>query len=120
MTPHWQQRRRDYYRKYPKVCFCCGLDAKDLHHIRYDNLGREPDCDLIPVCRFCHGEIHRLCKEQFIPLEKCHEYLKKNWQSFNEAMDEKPKKAVSPVVKKEVTGLAGREAEKIILTSTPR
>lgn len=31
-----------------------------VHHLRYDNLGHEPDEDLCVLCPRCHGEIHGL------------------------------------------------------------
>jgi hypothetical protein len=43
-------------------CLICDLEwalCVDLHHRTYDRLGRETDRDLIPLCRTCHGALHR-------------------------------------------------------------
>jgi hypothetical protein len=32
----------------------------DLHHRTYDRLGSEGYRDLIPLCRSCHGALHRI------------------------------------------------------------
>lgn len=37
------------------MCERCGLrPAVDVHHLHYNTLGREADCDLLAVCRVCH------------------------------------------------------------------
>jgi 5-methylcytosine-specific restriction endonuclease McrA len=45
-------------------CLICGatwlLERDDLHHRTYARLGHESCRDLIPLCRSCHGEIHRV------------------------------------------------------------
>lgn len=42
-------------------CFCCGRPADDTHHI-YGGTGKRTESTewgcMIPVCRFCHTEIH--------------------------------------------------------------
>jgi hypothetical protein len=32
----------------------------DLHHASYDQLGTNPDADLVPMCRPCHQALHRI------------------------------------------------------------
>lgn len=57
----WRQRREQYYETHSRRCASCGIKRKgkiDLHHLSYDNVFAEPDEDLMPLCRDCHGEIH--------------------------------------------------------------
>lgn len=76
-TGHWQRVRRNYFKKYPKICFCCGLPAYVLHHKEYKNRGEENDEDLIPLCEDCHNSIHRMMKEdKTIKLINAHEIKK--------------------------------------------
>lgn len=55
----WIQRR-DLIREQRKFCEICRSD-KDLHvhHITYENLGKEKDDDLVLVCKDCHYAIHK-------------------------------------------------------------
>lgn len=45
-------------------CLICGtrwsLERDDLHHRTYARLGHEGSRDLIPLCRICHGALHRV------------------------------------------------------------
>ena len=44
-------------------CLVCGVEwalCDDLHHRTYERLGREAGADLIPLCRSCHGALHRI------------------------------------------------------------
>ena len=44
-------------------CLVCGVEwalCDDLHHRTYERLGREAAADLIPLCRSCHGALHRI------------------------------------------------------------
>jgi hypothetical protein len=44
-------------------CLICGAEwalCDDLHHRTYERLGNEADRDLIPLCRTCHGTLHRM------------------------------------------------------------
>ena len=46
------------------TCAACGgrwtLRNGDLHHRSYDRLGRERFDDLMPLCRGCHEQLHRV------------------------------------------------------------
>lgn len=48
----------------PPVCSACGaewrLRAGDLHHRSYSRLGHEKPNDMIPMCRGCHADLHRI------------------------------------------------------------
>jgi len=61
-TKHWKNLRLRYKRsKLPWKCYVCGSTERlQLHHRSYRRVGRERLQDLIPMCRACHSEIHRL------------------------------------------------------------
>jgi 5-methylcytosine-specific restriction endonuclease McrA len=44
-------------------CRICGIEwalCDDLHHRTSERLGKEARQDLIPLCRSCHGALHRI------------------------------------------------------------
>ena len=41
-------------------CLICGVECDDLHHRTYERLGNVALRDLIPLCRGCHGVLHRM------------------------------------------------------------
>ena len=51
------------------TCAACGgrwtLRNGDLHHRNYHRLGYERFDDLIPLCRVCHEQLHRIL--EYIP-----------------------------------------------------
>lgn len=56
----WRIRRHVYFRNHRRRCAACGIkQTVVLHHLSYENLGHEPDDDLMPLCRECHSEFHR-------------------------------------------------------------
>lgn len=58
-STHWIERRNRYLRG---VCYCemCRLrHASEVHHASYENIGREPDEDLLALCGVCHGRLHK-------------------------------------------------------------
>lgn len=71
----WQRKRREFYSSNMFKCFvgegkwncyCCGRGdvPLDLHHRTYKRLYKERiNIDLIPVCRECHNEIHKLYED---------------------------------------------------------
>jgi len=76
-TKHWKSFKIWYYKNYSKTCFCCNGDGKELHHIRYDNLFRESEKDVVCVCRECHEEIHTMIlNEKDVNLKNAHNVLK--------------------------------------------
>ena len=75
-SERWQIKRRQFYssKMYKHFlgegkwnCYCCGIEniPLDLHHRTYKRLGKEKiSIDLVPVCRTCHEEIHKLVEEK--------------------------------------------------------
>lgn len=61
----WMVRRDTYFIGRAKTCARCRDPHKkpiELHHLSYEQLGHEPDEDLMPLCRHCHNYIHRMVK----------------------------------------------------------
>lgn len=60
-SAHWKQLRlkillRDNYK-----CRLCGNSSKlEVHHLTYNNKGKENLDDLITVCSKCHRDIHNI------------------------------------------------------------
>lgn len=71
------------------TCYCCGRGGIiQVHHIHYDNLGKELPEDVVSVCSGCHLDIHDKSKNRrHIPLNQLHEIVRaekialqtKNW-----------------------------------------
>lgn len=59
-SPRWRNFRRYAIRKAKGVCERCGgtspNGAVDVHHLHYENFGRERLNDVIVLCRHCHDE----------------------------------------------------------------
>lgn len=66
-SDEWQAKRAEYYAAHQHPdCYCCNTPWTrffELHHRTYDRLYHERLDDLVPVCRSCHGYIHRLEKK---------------------------------------------------------
>jgi len=65
-SDHWKKIRSHWWRSnLPKKCLRCGAGHYELHHIKYNNLGKENIYkDLIPLCSKCHESIHQQLKKQ--------------------------------------------------------
>lgn len=58
-SEHWKSVRETYESSGRSTkCMICGSSDYQLHHIRYDNLGREPLDDLRPLCKRHHTDVH--------------------------------------------------------------
>ena len=62
-SPAWKKKRdvvmlRDNHR-----C-ACGAKAEHVHHKTYDNVGKEPLYDLVPLCEKCHDRYHERSENQ--------------------------------------------------------
>src|SRR5579872_4383203 len=71
-SEHWQEFKGKYFKRHKKVCFCCGVPARHLHHITYEHLGKERQKDVKPLCRKCHKAVHRLVKGRRALLIEAH------------------------------------------------
>lgn len=60
----WFARRRSWISRWTQItgtepsCLVCGGMWSDLHHRSYARLGNERWCDLTPMCRACHDQLH--------------------------------------------------------------
>lgn len=55
----WRERRKELMEEAGWTCSECGDEAKQLHHLNYDNLGDEElDIDVVALCTQCHKDIH--------------------------------------------------------------
>jgi len=57
-SDEWYHKRQLIMEYYNWTCQECGAEAKDLHHITYDNIFKEKFEDLQPLCRNCHTKKH--------------------------------------------------------------
>lgn len=84
----WRDRARQFRVRYaPLQCYCCKIGDDEaefhIHHLRYDNLGQEPDEDLIAVCIRCHGMIHeKYVGADLENLDYGHENLRQEFEEF--------------------------------------
>lgn len=64
-SPAWARRRARYFASHRRACACCN-DPREihLHHLSYDNMGAEPDVDLMPLCDGCHEIVHSFARRQ--------------------------------------------------------
>ena len=71
-TAAWQEQRQRIFRRDGFRCVCCG-ETKNLnvHHITYENLGTEQECDLVTLCQPCHEKIH----SKFVPTRREERYF---------------------------------------------
>lgn len=55
----WRAKREKALEYYGRACRLCGSRTQlEVHHITYENLGREEMMDLDILCHSCHAEIH--------------------------------------------------------------
>ena len=64
-SSHWKNLKKEYKKSklYTRKCWCCNKRIKksrNFHHRTYKRLGYENLTDIIPVCHYCHNEIHEL------------------------------------------------------------
>jgi hypothetical protein len=58
-SPIWRKKVEEYFSRHRRRCWLCGTTDKiQLHHQTYENMGREEDSDLLPVCETHHRAIH--------------------------------------------------------------
>lgn len=75
LSEHWQNFKKRYFSRHNRICYCCGKPSQDLHHITYENLGRERLRDVKPLCRDCHKIVHAIVKDNKVPLKEAHEVV---------------------------------------------
>lgn len=61
-SKHWQSFRLKAILHYGKKCLMCGTKEVPyfhVHHLTYENKGREKLKDVVVLCEICHNEVHR-------------------------------------------------------------
>ena len=68
-TPHWQSVRKHFE---GKSCLKCGEKFNiHIHHVSYNNRGnyKKEINDCIPLCKYCHYELHDFAKDENLSIE---------------------------------------------------
>lgn len=56
---HWKEFRKDYFKRYDRVCSVCGSKNQvQLHHKTYSKLWHEEFTDVVALCKICHSIEH--------------------------------------------------------------
>ena len=65
LTPHWKRVQNAAYGRFGRVCFACSRARKEIHvhHISYENRGRENMVDLMILCKDCHEMAHETIRQ---------------------------------------------------------
>lgn len=58
-----------------KICSC--TDLLDVHHLTYDNIGNESECDLVTLCRNCHSRVSHYHKIEGLSLDQALDLIAK-------------------------------------------
>lgn len=100
-SEHWQNFRQRFFNspyfknRHKNGCACCNRPHPklDLHHTTYSRLGREYIDDVIPACRECHEEIHKITKKM-VKKGKSEEYVLRyrSWKKLRVKNDKKRKR----------------------------
>ena len=60
----WKKKRIEALDYHGAACASCGAnDNLHVHHVSYENWGNEKMTDLIPLCEYHHGLVHKLIEE---------------------------------------------------------
>lgn len=59
LSDRWQLLRAEIFKSTNYRCVGCNDKCTDLHHLSYDNLGKEKaGIDVVPLCKKCHKKCH--------------------------------------------------------------
>jgi hypothetical protein len=59
-SPHWIRLKRFIFKQRGHRCEQCGQRTSvELHHLTYENVTHERECDVILLCRQCHEDFHK-------------------------------------------------------------
>ena len=88
LSPHWKARRARALKLAEYKCNNCASGKKlEVHHLRYTNIGHEPDADLVVLCSVCHAfernEINIYMQKKLMDFG--FKRLSKNWQDYSDA-----------------------------------
>ncbi|NBD34380.1 MAG: hypothetical protein GVY30_00090 [Chloroflexi bacterium] len=57
-SPRWHVKRLRVLIRDGGRCQMCGRYGRDVHHLTYKRIFREPLFDLVTLCRECHTTLH--------------------------------------------------------------
>jgi hypothetical protein len=61
LSRHWKITRQRALLRAGRQCHrCCSSYRLEVHHLTYENLGRELEDDLVVLCANCHADAHGL------------------------------------------------------------
>ncbi len=61
----WEIKKQSVRRRARGVCEACGIaSSTQVHHLTYDNVGREPLFDLVAICTKCHEQLTQWSRER--------------------------------------------------------
>lgn len=61
----WREKRMERLKLDGFKCQLCGSGMNlNVHHINYENLGKENIDDIVTLCRSCHAKVHRTTEEE--------------------------------------------------------
>jgi len=66
-SSQWRQKADERLKLDGGKCCVCGGDATEVHHLTYENLGKEKMEDLVSLCRRCHEKAEDLYNPQITP-----------------------------------------------------
>ncbi len=66
----WSAKREQVMERDGYKCVICKGPAQEVHHKTYENIGKEPLCDLSSVCKPCHTKLPPLYSQNRILSEK--------------------------------------------------
>jgi hypothetical protein len=81
-TGYWKWLRKQLL---PHPCLLCGNDGQVLHHIEYRNIAYEKCHQIVPLCEFCHLNLHKTLDIEFPDLRSYDKarQTKHIWPSLN-------------------------------------
>lgn len=66
----WSARRKLYFARHARCCAVCKTKEGVHLHLSYSKMGKEPDVDLIPLCKFHHEAVHTFHKQSELSLRR--------------------------------------------------
>lgn len=60
-TKYWKNFKYNYKQTHKNECIFClrKTDKLDVHHLSYENLGKEKEEDVCLLCYHCHRVLHK-------------------------------------------------------------
>jgi len=79
---NWRCFREAILRKFKKCSICGSTERLHLHHLTYENFGREDIKDVAVMCENCHNKLHKIfqypTKKEYYLFKETHNPKKYN------------------------------------------